>query len=203
MYPKFISSLFPLSAPTLGIEPLTGANYAFWKDQLNLTLGFLDLDYVIRHDESDAIVATSTIDQKAEYEKWEKSNRLPLMTVKNSIPLGIRGAIPDYDKVKTYLKSVEDHFKGSSKAHASSLMLQMLTLKYEGTSGVREHIMKMTNMANKLKTLEMEVSDNFLVHFIMTSLSARFDAFKINYNAIKDKWKISELIGMCQQRGPP
>nr|XP_043615845.1 uncharacterized protein LOC122587744 [Erigeron canadensis] len=161
--------------------------------------GYLDLDYAIRNDEPAAITANSTAEQKAAFEKWDKANRLSLMTVKNFIPLGLRGAIPESDKVKDYLKSIEDYFKGSSKAHASSLMLKMLTLKYDGSSGVREHIMKMSDMANKLKTLEMEVSDNFLVHFIMTSLPAQFDAFKINYSAQKDKWKMSELIAMCQQ----
>nr|XP_043616022.1 uncharacterized protein LOC122587933 [Erigeron canadensis] len=142
------------------------------EDQLDLTLGYLDLDYAIRNDEPAAITTNSTAEQKAAFEKWDKANRLSLMTVKNSIPLGLRGAIPESDKVKDYLKSVEDYFKGSSKAHASSLMLKMLTLKYDGSNGVREDIMKMSDMANKLKTLEMEVSDNFLVHFIMTSLPA-------------------------------
>nr|XP_043619694.1 uncharacterized protein LOC122591477 [Erigeron canadensis] len=178
--------------PPIGIQPLTGENYASWKDQLDLTLGYYDLDYTIRHDEPAAITATSTAEQIAAFEKWDKANRLSLMTVKSSIPLGLRGAIPESDKVKDYLKSVKDYFKGSSKAHASSLMLKMLTLKYDGKSGVREHIMKMSDMANKLKTLEMEVSDNFLVHFIMTSLPAQFDAFKINYNAQDDKWKMKE-----------
>nr|XP_043614323.1 uncharacterized protein LOC122586392 [Erigeron canadensis] len=187
------------SSPTLGIQPLTGANYTAWKDQLDLTLGYLYLDYAIRNDEPTVITANSTAEQKATFEKWDKAIRLSLMTVKNSIPLGLRGDIPESDKVKDYLKSVEDYFKGSSKAHASNLMLKMLTLKYDGSSGVREHIMKMSDMANKLKTLEMEVSDNFLVHFIMTSLLAQFDAFKINYNAQKDKWKMSKLIAMCQQ----
>ena len=75
------------------------------------------------------------------------------MMVKNSINLSIRGTIPDSDKVKTYLKSFEDHFKGSSKGLTNNLMLQILTLKYEGNSSVREHIMKMTNMAHKFKSL--------------------------------------------------
>nr|XP_043625454.1 uncharacterized protein LOC122596874 [Erigeron canadensis] len=181
------------------LQPLTSANYTAWKDQLDLTLGYFDLDYAIRNDEPAAITENSTAEQRASFQKWDKANRLSRMTIKSSIPLGLRGAIPKSNKVKTYLKSVEDYFKGSSKAHASSLMLKMLTPKYDGSSGVREHIMKMSDMANKLKTLEMEVSDNFLVHFIMTSLPAQFDPFKINYNAQKDKWKMSELIAMCQQ----
>ena len=103
---------------------------------------------------------------------------MSLMVIKNSIAVAIMGAIPDSDDAKTYLNSVEEQFKGSSKAHASTLILKMLTSKYDGVSGVREHIMMMNNMAHKLKSLDMEISDGFLVHFIMTSLPARFDAFK-------------------------
>ncbi|KAJ0837161.1 hypothetical protein HanRHA438_Chr16g0775091 [Helianthus annuus] len=75
----------------------------------------------------------------------------------------------------------------------------MLATKYKGTSDVREHIMMMSNLAHKLKGLDMEIRDGFLVHFIMTSLLACFNAFKINYNTQKDKWSMSELIAMCEQ----
>ncbi|GKD48064.1 hypothetical protein Tco_1277040 [Tanacetum coccineum] len=87
----------------------------------------------------------------------------------------------------------------TSKAHASTLILKMLTSKYDGVSGVREHIMMMSDMANKLKGMDMEISEGFLVHFIMTSLPMQFGPFKINYNTQKEKWKMSELIAMCVQ----
>ncbi|KAI3732383.1 hypothetical protein L1987_63588 [Smallanthus sonchifolius] len=193
---------FPITStisPNSGIEILTGANFAFWRDAVKLTLGMMDLDYALRHDAPGTLTAESTTEQKQEYEKWERSNRMSLMVIKNSISVAIMGAIPDSDNAKTYLKSVEEQFKGSSKPHASTLILKMLTSKYDGVSGVREHIMMMSDMAHKLKGLDMEISDGFLVHFIMTSLPTRFDAFKINYNTQKDKWSMSELTAMCVQ----
>jgi gag-polypeptide of LTR copia-type len=63
----------------------------------------------------------------------------------------------------------------------------MLTFKYNRTSGVREHIMVMNDMAAKLKGMDMTISEGFLVHFIMTSLPVQFDPFKINYNTQKYK----------------
>ena len=54
-------------------------------------------------------------------------------------------------------------------------------------------------MAAKLKAMEMEISDGFLVHFIMTSLPSEFSPFTINYNAMKVKWWIEELMAMCVQ----
>ncbi|GJR59797.1 hypothetical protein Tco_1501959 [Tanacetum coccineum] len=130
-------------------------------------------------------------DQKRAYESRERSSRMLLMIIKISISVAIRGAIPDFENAKEFLSSVEKQFKGTSKAHASTLILKMLTTKYDGVSGVREHIMMMRDMANKLKGVDMEISEGFLVHFIMTSLPMQFDPFKINYNTQKEKWKMS------------
>ena len=47
--------------------------------------------------------------------------------------------------------------------------------------------------------MDMAISEGFLVHFIMTSLSSQFGSFKMNYNIQKDKWKMNELIALCIQ----
>jgi len=57
--------------------------------------------------------------------------------------------------------------------------------------------MSMCDMANKLKTLDMAISDGFLVHFIMTSLPVQYSPFKISYNTQKATWSMAELIGYC------
>ncbi|RVW73194.1 Retrovirus-related Pol polyprotein from transposon TNT 1-94 [Vitis vinifera] len=124
---------------------------------------------------------------------------MSLMIMKGSITPAIRGAIPDSDNAMSYIKSVEEQFLGTSKSLASTLMIKMITMKYDGHSGVREHIMKMSDMASQLKGIDMAISKGFLVHFIMTSLPSQFGPFKINYNTQKDKWKMSELIAMCVQ----
>ncbi|KAK3021292.1 hypothetical protein RJ639_047283 [Escallonia herrerae] len=159
----------------------------------------MDLDYALRVDAPTALTAESSTEQKAAYEKWERSNRISLMIMKGSITTAIRGAIPDSDNAKLYLAHIEEQFQGSSKAHATTLITKMVTLKYSGSNGVREHILRMNDMASQLKGLDMEISEGFLVHFIMTSLPAQFGPFKINYNTQKEKWKMSELISMCVQ----
>ncbi|GJZ40355.1 putative RNA-directed DNA polymerase [Tanacetum coccineum] len=63
------------------------------------------------------------------------------------------------DQKRAYEHSVKEQFKGTSKAHASTLILKMLTTKYDGVSGVREHIMMMSDMANKLKGMDMEINE--------------------------------------------
>nr|GEX72729.1 UBN2_2 domain-containing protein [Tanacetum cinerariifolium] len=115
------------------IKPLTGTNFSTWRDQVKLTLGVMDLDHVLRIDPPVALTAESTADQKR--------------------------AIPDSKKAKEYLSFVGEQFKGTSKAHASTLILKMLTTKYDGVSGVREHIMMMSDMENKLKGMDMKISE--------------------------------------------
>ncbi|GKD59480.1 hypothetical protein Tco_1296989 [Tanacetum coccineum] len=136
-----------------GIEPLTGTNFSTWRDQVKLTLGVMDLDHALRIDPPAALTAEST--EKRAYEHWERSNRMSLMIIKNSISVAIRGAIPE--NAKEYLSSVEEQIKGTSKAHASTLILKMLTTKCDEVSGVREHIMMM-NEEERLKIKKPNVT---------------------------------------------
>ncbi|KAD4983110.1 hypothetical protein E3N88_19781 [Mikania micrantha] len=140
-----------------------------------LTLGITEFDYALREPAPPALTDKSTAEAK------------------------LLGAIPDLANAKAYLTSVEEQFKGTSKAHTSTLIMKLVSTKYDGFSGIREHIMMMNDMARKLKGLDMEISDGFLVHFIMTSLPASYEAFKINYNTQKEKWMMNELIAMCVQ----
>jgi len=197
-----------------GITQLSGTNFHEWREDIRLVLGVMDLDHALRED---APAVPATVDDVAplaetmrcyevEKARWERSNRLSLMIMKNSISIGIRGAIPDEKQgvsfnAKEYLTSVEEQFKSFSKAQASALIMRMVSVKYDGTGSVREHIMMMVDIAAKLKGMEMEISDGYLVHFIMTSLPPQYNAFKINYNSLKEKWSISDLLtakfGIC------
>ncbi|GJU71726.1 putative zinc finger, CCHC-type containing protein [Tanacetum coccineum] len=142
-----------------GFEPLTGTNFSTRRDQVKLTLGVMDLDHALCIDQPAALTATSTSGQKCAYEQWERSNRMSLMIIKNFISVSIRGANPDSENANEYLSSIEEQFKGTSKAHASTLILKMLTTKCDEVSGVRKHIMMMSGMANKLKGMDMESSE--------------------------------------------
>ena len=134
-----------------GIEQLSGANFKKWKEQIGIVLGCMDLDYALREPTPTKPTSESTNEQKALYEKWERSNRMSLMIMKGSITPTIRGAISDLDNAMNYIKSVEKRFSGTSKSLASTLIIKMITMKYNGHSGLREHIMKMSDMASQLK----------------------------------------------------
>ena len=73
-------------------------------------------------------------------------------------------------KVKNYLNAIKQQFETSNKAIASTLMSKLSSMKFTATKGMGEHIMEMRDIAARLKSLEIEISESFLVHFILNSL---------------------------------
>ena len=176
-----------------GIEQLNGGNYATWKEKLEITMALLNIDYALLNDPPEAPKENDENYDglKKEYDvmkaKWDDSNRKCLMMIKGSITQSMRGALPDCETAKWYFAKIEHLFKGSSKVYATSLIRRLIDEKYDPTGSLREHIMKKCNMAAKLKSMEMEISNGFLVHFIMSSLPPEFSPFMINYNAMDVK----------------
>jgi hypothetical protein len=78
-------------------------------------------------------------------------------------------------------------------------MKNLSSKSFNDSRSVREHIMKMRDMAAQLKSLEIDISESFLVHFILNSLASEYVPFKISYNTHKDKWSVNELLTMCVQ----
>ncbi|KAG6487835.1 hypothetical protein ZIOFF_056571 [Zingiber officinale] len=85
----------------------------------------MDLDYALWVDKPTPLSDTSTQDEKSAYEKWERSNRLSLMIMKGSISSDIRGGMPDFENAKDFLDSIEEQFQISSKALATTLIINM------------------------------------------------------------------------------
>ena len=73
------------------------------------------------------------------------------------------------------------------------------SLRLTSVKGVREHIMQMRDIVAQLKKIKVEISESFLVHYILNTLPHQYGPFKISYNTHKDKWSINELMTMCVQ----
>jgi hypothetical protein len=116
-----------------------------------------------------------------EKKKWVNSNRKCLMVAKATIADPVRGSILECDTATEYLQRVNNQFTGSSKATASTLIKKLMTEKYSG-GGIREHILKMSTTASKLKPMDLGLKDEFLVHLIFASLSKEYETFVVNYN---------------------
>lgn len=97
------------------------------------------------------------------------------------------------------MEAIDAQFESSEKAHAMTLIMKFSSLKLTSVRGVREHIMQMRNITAQLKNLEVEISESFLVYYILNTLPQQYAPFKISYNTHKNKWSINELMTMCVQ----
>jgi hypothetical protein len=95
---------------------------------------------------------------KADYEKlyakWFPANKKWLVVVKNTIEPAIMGSILDCATVTEYLEKLKNQYTGSSKTYATQLIKQLVSERYNG-GGIREHIHRMVNQNNKLKSLDL------------------------------------------------
>ena len=121
----------------------------------------MDIDYAIRHDEPPAVVVTST---------WERYNHLSVMFIKTKISVRIRGSVDQHTKVKQLLKAIDEQFETSDKAQASTMIMKFSSLRLIGIKGVRDYIIQIRDIAAQLKTLEVEMFETFLVHYILNPL---------------------------------
>ncbi|ERM97040.1 hypothetical protein AMTR_s00122p00074140 [Amborella trichopoda] len=85
-----------------GVKPKrNGSNFSDWKLKIEITLSILDLGLALSEDEPSKPNNESTTEQKAKYEKYDRSNRMSLMIMKRSLGKTICGAIPDKDNAES------------------------------------------------------------------------------------------------------
>ncbi|XP_066384613.1 uncharacterized protein [Miscanthus floridulus] len=200
------------------IPPLEWGNYRVWQEKYKLALALSKNDLAltspcltetadpVREDNETNADFTARQRDHAEvrmkydfkHKKWDISNRKCLMVVKSTISDAIRGSILDCDTAIEYLKKVKSQFTNSSKAYASTLIKKLFNEKYTG-GGIREHILKMSNTASKLKPMDLGLKNKFLIHLVFASLPKEYKTFIVNYNMQPDKWDIEKFIAICVQ----
>ena len=152
-----------------------------------IVLGCMDLDLALRIERPSILTDESFFEAKRDLEKWDRSNRMSLMIMKCSIPETFRGAMSEEDSAKKFLEDIEKRFAKNEKAETSTLLANLVSLRYKGKGNIREYIMEMSNLASKLKALKLELSEDLLVHLVLISLPAQYSQFKVSYNTQKDK----------------
>lgn len=99
----------------------------------------------------------------------------------------IKEVIPKTKNAKEFIGLMKEYSQIVDKFLTETLLNMLTTMKLDDSRTMHEHVIKMTNIAARLKTLGMIVNENFLVQFILDSLSSEHGPFQMNYNIIKDK----------------
>ncbi|XP_047943167.1 putative germin-like protein 8-1 [Salvia hispanica] len=190
-----MTSSASVSTNVQNIPMLNGSNFKDWKETLLITLGCMDLDLALRTEKPAPLTDVSTADLKRDFERWERSNRVSLMIIKRSIPEAFRGtASEDIANASEYLAKIEERFAKNEKSETSTLLANLISMKYKGKGNIREYIMQMSHIASNLKAHKLEVPEDLLVHLVLLSLPTQFSQFKVSYNCQKEKWSLNELI---------
>ena len=123
-----------------------------------------------------------------------------MAVIKNTIEPNILDSIGECDTAAEYLEKIKSQFTGSSKIYATQIIEQLITQKYYGGPGtIRDHIMGMSALNSKLKPMDLDLKEEFLVHLVFASLPKEFAPFVVNYNIQPEKWNMENAIGMCAQ----
>jgi gag-polypeptide of LTR copia-type len=85
-----------------------------------------------------------------------------------------RGLVSDSTLALDYLKELEQKFVRNEKAEIGILLNKLCTMKYNGKSNVRKHILEMMNTASKLKAYKLDISEDMLVYLSLNSLPTSF-----------------------------
>ncbi|KAL6146546.1 hypothetical protein ACLB2K_057224 [Fragaria x ananassa] len=77
------------------IEHLNGSNFQQWKCDIELNLGILDFDHVLKEDPPLALAENASTYAKEKNDNWYKHNKMALIMIKKSMISSVRGSIPD------------------------------------------------------------------------------------------------------------
>ena len=93
------------------------------------------------------------------------------MFIKTKILASIHGSIDQHKDIRDLLKAIDEQFETSDKVLASTLIMKFSLLRLTSVKGVHKYIIKMRDITAKLKNLQVDIYETFLVHYILNILS--------------------------------
>ncbi|KAM1015922.1 hypothetical protein ACFX2A_046661 [Malus domestica] len=175
-----------------------GSNYKKWRRDINLLLTLNEFDIAIENPKP-VISDQSTRAEKSDFERWSRANKVALSIIEAGMTDTIRGGIKKPELAVDYLAAIEKKFKESEKAEVSQYMSVLTQYKIEDTGSIRDHIMKMSDAAEKLNSMEINIGEKQLVFMIFQALPTKYSQLKVSYNTQDKNWGIDELIAQCVQ----
>lgn len=94
----------------------------------------------------------------------------------------VKPTMPKTEKAREVMQKIKECSQSelADKSVVGSLMNELTTKKFDWSQPIHGHVTHMSNLAERLSTLGMEVHENFLVQFIMNSLPFEFSQFQVN-----------------------
>ena len=81
------------------------------------------------------------------------------MLMKRVIPEAFWGTMSeDIIMAKNFLKDLEKRFAKNEQAETSTILANLISMRYKGKENMREYFMEMSHHASKLKAFKLELS---------------------------------------------
>ena len=129
-----------------------------------------DVHIALTKDKPADITATSIEAEKTDYAAWEKRNRICLLTMKKSIQEHLKSGLPADCTAKEMMTALEARNRISSNAEVGTLLQKLFNMKYDGTAGVRDYVLRMVDLKTKLQALNVSILDACIVHQALNTL---------------------------------
>ena len=142
-----------LNSHVSSVPIFNGLNFSDWNEQVKFHLGVLDHDLAILEEKPATITDASSNAEKAHYKAWKRSNRHSLMFMRMTIADNIKKVLPKNDTAKEFMGLVGKRSQTADKSLTGTLMSTLTIMKFDGSCTMYKHVIEMTNIASRLKTL--------------------------------------------------
>ena len=138
-------------------------------------------------------------DEETKYHhyEWYRTNRMAKKAIKNTMSDVVRGSIEEPADAIEFFESIAEKYRAGENAEAARLNKRFHDLKYNGTNGIRVHIMELIEINGKLKDMGLGFSEDIVVHQALDSLPTAYSNIRSTYNALEAKWNLNKLISVC------
>ncbi|XP_062075407.1 uncharacterized protein LOC133779464 [Humulus lupulus] len=155
LYIFAISVPISLHSQATFVVKFNGLNFSEWSEQVQFHLNVLDLDLTLLSEKPAAVTTTSRAEQRPSYKAWERPNRLSLMFMRMTVANNIKSTIKKIESAKEFMKFLEESSQSEfvDKSIPGTLIDTLTTIKFDGSRTMHEHIIEMTNMETRLKTM--------------------------------------------------
>ena len=114
--------------------------------------------------------------------------------MKKSIQEHLKSGLPADCTAKEMMAALEARNRTSSNAEVGTLLQKLFNMKYDGSAGVRDYVLRMVNLQTKLQALNVSIPDACIVHQALNTLPPDFRIIKTNYNSQDETWSVNDLI---------
>lgn len=159
---------------------LTHDNYLLWKSEvIPVICGFGLMSHLIGSSSlpsSLTLLYNGTVTSNPTYEAWMKQDQLILDWLLNSLSDDVLPQVVTCDTARALWHSLEQTYASQSQSPAMDLRLQLQTLKKD-SSPISDYLNRMRFIADRLKSIGCDISDDELIIYILNGLGGEYDDF--------------------------